>query len=110
MSGFERSQGELCCDGVPLSVIAEAHGTPRYVYIAVMIRDRYRELDEAFAGYPHRIHYALKANSTFALVRLLRAAGSAVDANSVWEVEVARRAGMSPAEIVFPGVGKSRDE
>jgi diaminopimelate decarboxylase len=108
--GFARSSGELLCDGVALSAIAVREGTPLYVYSAAMLRARYRELDEAFGGYPHRIHYALKANSTLALVKLLREAGSAVDANSVWEIEVARRAGAPPEDIVFPGVGKSPAE
>src|SRR5262245_1592603 len=75
-----------------------------------MIRERYRALDAAFGGYPHRLHYALKANSTFALLKLLKDLGAAVDANSIWEIEIARRAGFAPADIVFPGVGKSPAE
>ena len=47
------------------------------------IRSAYREIDSAFAEYPHAIHYALKANSTLALLRLLRSLGSRADANSV---------------------------
>jgi diaminopimelate decarboxylase len=90
--------------------IVEAVGTPAYVYSARAIRTAFREIDEAFAGYPHAIHYALKANSTLALVRLLRTLGSRVDANSWGEIEVARRAGFGPKDIVFTGVGKSRDE
>ena len=98
---------ELVCDDVSLSAIADREGTPVYVYSGATLRARYRELDEAFGEYPHRVHYAMKANSTLALVRLLREAGSAVDANSLWEIEVARRAGFAPSDIVFPGVGKS---
>ena len=100
----------LVCDGVPLAAIAAAEGTPLYVYSAAALRDRYRAIDEAFGDYPHTLHYALKANSTLAIVRLLRDLGSAVDANSVWEIEVAQRAGFGPSEIVFTGVGKSPDE
>jgi diaminopimelate decarboxylase len=110
VTGFGRDGGELQCDGVSLSAIAEREGTPLYVYSGAMLRARYRALDAAFGGYPHRIHYALKANSTIALVRLLREEGSAVDANSIWEIDVARRAGVPPADIVFPGVGKSPAE
>ena len=110
MAGFSLSDNELACDGVPLSAIADAAGTPTYVYSAEAIRARYRAIDSAFGGYPHRLHYALKANSAFALVRLLRGIGSAVDANSIWEIELARRAGFDPAEIVFTGVGKSDAE
>ena len=110
MDGFSLSDNELACDGVPLSAIAGAAGTPTYVYSAAAIRAGYRAIDSAFAGYPHRLHYALKANSAFALVRLLKGIGSAVDANSIWEIELARRAGFEPADIVFTGVGKSDAE
>jgi diaminopimelate decarboxylase len=108
--GFFRHQHELVCDGVPLARIAAAEGTPAYVYSAAMLRDRYRAVDAAFDGYPHTIHYALKANSTLAVARLLRELGSAADANSIWEIEVARRAGFQASEIVFTGVGKSPAE
>ena len=85
---------ELVCDGVPLAAIAAAEGTPLYVYSAATLRERYRAIDAAFGGYPHAIHYALKANSTLAIARLLRELGSAADANSIWEIEVARKAGF----------------
>ena len=110
MSAFFRQGTSLTCDGVPLDGIARDHGTPLYVYSANAIRASYRALDEAFHAHPHRIHYAMKANSSFALVRLLRDAGSAVDANSIGEVELALRAGFAPSDIVFSGVGKSPDE
>ena len=109
-SGFFVSGTELVCDGVALSAIAEAEGTPVYVYSAADIRERYRAIDGAFGAYPHAVHYALKANSTFAITQLLRSLGSCADANSVWEIEVARRAGFEPRDIVFTGVGKSADE
>jgi diaminopimelate decarboxylase len=108
--GFARdphAHDELVCDGVPLTAIAEAEGTPVYVYSAAMLRARYRAIDTAFRGYPHALHYALKANSTLAVARLMRELGSGADANSIWEIELARRAGFRPAEIVFTGVGKS---
>ena len=85
-------------------------GTPAYVYSARAIRDSYGAIDDAFASYAHAIHYALKANSTLAIVRLLHALGSRADANSGGEIRVAQRAGFTPEEIVFTGVGKTRDE
>jgi diaminopimelate decarboxylase len=90
--------------------IVETVGTPMYVYSARAIRSAFTEIDGAFTDYPHAIHYALKANSTLALLRLLRSLGSRVDANSWGEIQVARRAGFEPREIVFTGVGKTRDE
>ena len=100
----------LVCDGVPLAAIAAAEGTPLYVYSAAALRERYHAIDGAFQGYPHTLHYALKANSTLAIARLLRELGSAVDANSIWEVDVARKAGFDPSQIVFTGVGKTPEE
>ena len=93
-----------------LSDIAAAAGTPCYVYDAAAIRGAYAALDAAFDGYPHAIHYALKANSTLAIVRLVKSLGSHADANSLGEVDVALRCGFTPDQIVFTGVGKSAAE
>ena len=98
------------CDGAPIVDLAERHGTPLYVYSAAAIVARYRAIDEAFCSYPHAIHYALKANSTLAIARLLRGLGASVDANSGGEIDVALRAGFIPPEIVFTGVGKTDTE
>jgi diaminopimelate decarboxylase len=108
--GFQRIDGTLACDGVPLPGIAAAHGTPLYVYSAATIVSRYRAVDEAFASHPHAMHYALKANSTLAIARLLRGLGSNADANSGGEIDVALRAGFIPPQIVFTGVGKTYAE
>jgi diaminopimelate decarboxylase len=95
---------------VSVRAIADEVGTPVYVYSARAIRDAYSAIDAAFAGYPHAIHYALKANSTLAIARLLKSLGSRADANSGGEIAVARRAGFAPSDIVFTGVGKTREE
>ncbi len=92
-----------------LSDSAAAVGTPCYIYDAGVIRAAYATLDEAFGGYPHALHYALKANSALAVVRLLQSLGSHGDANSLGEVDVAMRCGFRPDQIVFTGVGKSTD-
>ncbi len=110
VTGFFRAGPHLVCDGVELQAIADAEGTPLYVYSAALIRERFRALDAAFGGYPHALHYALKANSSLAIGRLLQGLGSAADANSIWEIDVARRMGFQPHDIVFTGVGKSPAE
>jgi diaminopimelate decarboxylase len=97
-------------DGALLDAIAREVGTPVYVYDARAIEGAYRALDAALAGCPHAIHYALKANSTLAIVQLLRHLGAGADANSGGEIEVALRAGFIPDQIVFTGVGKTGDE
>ena len=93
-----------------LARIARRTGTPVYVYSAAAIAERYAAFTAAFGGYPHRVHYALKANSTLAVVRLVRALGGGVDANSGGEIDVALRAGCEPRDIVFTGVGKTPAE
>ena len=110
VTGFFRLQSTLTCDGVPLTTIAASEGTPAYVYSAATIAGRYRAVDEAFASYPHSLHYALKANSTLAIARLLRSLGAGADANSGGEIDVALRAGFIPEQIVFTGVGKTAAE
>jgi diaminopimelate decarboxylase len=108
--GFTFRGGRLACDDVPVEDIARETGTPAYIYHAGSIRAAHATLDAAFAGYPHAMHFALKANSTLAILRLVRGLGAGADANSGGEIEAALRAGFEPAQIVFTGVGKTRDE
>jgi diaminopimelate decarboxylase len=109
-TAFIPTSSGLACDGVSVAGIAEGTGTPVYVYSARSIRDAWHAIDEAFATYPHHIHYALKANSTLAIARLIRELGGGADANSGGEIRVAQRAGFAPHEIVFTGVGKTDEE
>ena len=110
MASSAQTSLHAAAPALPLEAIAAAVGTPAYVYNAPAIRSAYRELDAALAGVPHALHYALKANSTLAIARLLRELGSGADANSVGEIEVALRAGFDPSRIVFTGVGKTSAE
>src|SRR5688500_16012361 len=107
---FSTPVSGLTMDDVPLADIAAGIGTPCYVYSAASIRRAFTSLDAALGDYPHAIHYALKANSTLEIVRLLKALGSSVDANSIGEVDLALRCGFEPGQIMFTGVGKSADE
>jgi len=73
---FQPAGDALACDGVSIQSIVEHAGTPTYIYSARAIRESYRAIDDAFAPYPHAIHYGMKANSTVAIMRLLRSIGS----------------------------------
>jgi diaminopimelate decarboxylase len=97
-------------EGVSVDAIAASVGSPCYVYSADMIREAYTALDSSLGDYPHAIHYALKANSNLAIVRLLRSLGASVDADSMAEVDIALRCGFTPGQIMFTGVGKRLDE
>ena len=107
---FPRRDGALFAEGVALERIAEAVGTPAYVYSAGELRARYRTLAQAFAGARVTICYALKANMNLAVVRTLVAAGAGADVTSGGELFRALRAGADPRRIVYSGVGKRDDE
>ncbi len=108
--GFARNEGELRGDGVSLLDAAERFGTPLYLYSAASVEEAFSAYDRAFAGIPHRICYALKANASGALLRLLAARGAGADIVSGMELRAAIRAGFPPDRIVFAGVGKSEAE
>jgi diaminopimelate decarboxylase len=108
--GFQRHDGWLHAESVPLATLAEAYGTPAYVYSAATIRAQYARLDEALHGVPHRLHYSVKANGNLALLSLLRELGAGVDIVSGGELFRALAAGFSGADIVFSGVGKTEQE
>ena len=109
-AGLERRGGALCVAGVALADIAREAGTPVYVYNAGAIRERYRALDAAMGRVPHRICYAVKANSTLAVLRLLRDLGAGADIVSGGEMARALAAGFPADRIVFSGVGKASAE
>ncbi|HEX3927473.1 MAG TPA: diaminopimelate decarboxylase [Gemmatimonadales bacterium] len=102
--------GALAMAGIPLADIAEEIGTPAYVYDAAGIRRRFLALDGAFGALPHRICYAVKANSNLAILRLLHQLGAGADIVSGGELLRALAAGFPASHVVFSGVGKSDEE
>ncbi|MBK8006238.1 MAG: diaminopimelate decarboxylase [Gemmatimonadetes bacterium] len=109
-AGLSRRGATLRVGGVALSAIAEATGTPVYIYNAEVIRRQYGVLDQALAGVPHRICFAVKANSNLAVLRVFRDLGAGADIVSGGELSRAIAAGFPPQRIVFSGVGKSPAE
>lgn len=102
-------QAGLLLDHVPLADIAGAVGTPTWVYSAATMRMRYRALTAAMAeaGLDVRVHYAVKANDSRAVLSLFGAQGAGADVVSGGELLKARRAGIAADRIVYSGVGKS---
>jgi diaminopimelate decarboxylase len=107
---FTYQNHQLHCDGVPLAEIAAQAGTPFYVYSKNAILERYREYDEAFGDHPHQVCFAVKANSTLAVLGFLAKAGSGFDLVSGGELYRVLAAGGDPAKVVFSGVGKTDEE
>jgi diaminopimelate decarboxylase len=110
MEPFAYAQHELSCERVALRALADAVGTPTYVYSSAALLDRYRAYDRAFAEIPHLICYAVKANANLAVISTLARAGAGADIVSGGELYRALRAGVPPRKIIFSGVGKTRDE
>ena len=100
----------LRCEGVPLEIIAREVGTPCYVYSAAGIREQYSLLHSALGKLDARLHYSVKANSSIAILALLRELGAGLDIVSGGELFRALKAGYSGSEIVFSGVGKTERE
>jgi diaminopimelate decarboxylase len=98
------------CEDIALEDVARAVGTPAYVYSASHIREQYRRLATALSSARHRIHYSVKANSSLAVLTLLRELGAGVDIVSGGELERALRAGYTGGDVVFSGVGKTAQE
>jgi diaminopimelate decarboxylase len=109
-SAFTRSNGELYAEGVPLADVAARFGTPCYVYSRAAIEGGFRAFDGAFGDVPHLVCYAVKANSSLAVLDLLARAGSGFDIVSGGELARVIAAGGDPGKVVFSGVGKSADE
>lgn len=110
MAGFFRKGEELTCDGVSLSEIAHAVGTPVYVYSQDLIEENFRRFDAAFSSVPHLVCYATKANSNLSVLRCLAALGAGADVVSGGELRAALEAGVPAGRIVFSGVGKTEAE
>ncbi len=110
MDHFLYRDGVLFAEDVPLSDIAEAVGTPVYVYSAATLLRHYALFDEALGDMPHLVCYAMKALSNVAVLKLLGDAGAGMDVVSVGEYLRAKAAGVPGERIVFSGVGKTADE
>lgn len=110
MNDFQFRQDRLFCEETPVETIAEAVGTPFYLYSYRTLTRHFQVFDEAFAGVPHLICYAVKANSNIALLGIFARAGGGADIVSGGELYRAVKAGIPPAKIVYSGVGKRIDE
>src|SRR5687767_66272 len=111
MSGpFEYRGDELHCEQVPLAKIAAEVGTPVYVYSRAELERAYKAFDAALEGIPHRVCYAVKANSSLGVLAVLAELGAGADIVSAGELYRWQKAGGDPKKVVFSGVGKTEDE
>ncbi len=110
MDHFIYKNGELHAEGVAVSEIAAAVGTPFYLYSTATFERHFTVFDEALEGLDHQIFYAMKANDNIAVLRTLAAMGAGMDVVSGGEYAKAKAAGVAGDMIVFSGVGKTEAE
>jgi diaminopimelate decarboxylase len=110
MHHFTYKEKELHCEGVPVSKIAEDLGTPFYLYSHATLLQHYRAFDGAFNDVPHLTCFAVKSNSSQAVLKLFALEGGGADIVSGGELYRALKAGMDPKKIVYSGVGKTAEE
>ena len=110
MNPFAYKDGALMAEDVPLSRIADAVGTPVYVYSTAALTAQYQAFTGALAGMDALVAFALKANPNLAVVRTFADLGAGADTVSEGEIRRGLAAGVAPRKIVFSGVGKTKAE
>lgn len=111
MREFENNDGCMMIGGMKATDIAAEFGTPVYVIDEARVRENYRKIHGAFSRWMDtRIHYACKANTNLALLRILEQEGSGIDAVSIGEVRTCLKAGFTPDRIMYTGVNVSDRE
>ncbi len=106
MDYFNYRDGQLFAEDCALRDLAAAHGTPLYVYSRATLERHWHAFNDAFGDYPHSVCYAVKANSSLAVLSVLAKLGSSFDIVSGGELERVIAAGGDPTTIIFSGVGK----
>lgn len=110
MNHFEYRAGRLFAEGVDVNRIAMEVGTPCYVYSRATLERHWRAFDSVFPDQDHLICYAVKANSSLAVLNVLARLGSGFDIVSGGELERVIAAGGDASKVVFSGVGKTAQE
>jgi diaminopimelate decarboxylase len=110
MHDFHFKKGELHCEEVKVSAIAEAVGTPCYIYSYKTLVDHFNKIKAAFAPVNPVICFAMKANDSLSVIKALVDQGAGLDIVSLGELKKARMVKVDPQKIVFASVGKTREE
>lgn len=110
LSGFSRRDGALYCEELNLRELALRFGTPLYVYSHQALKTALENWMRGIAGTNHRVFYAMKANSNLALLKFFHDSGTGFDIVSRGELQRALMAGAKGNDIVYSGVGKSRED
>jgi len=107
---FELKDGVVHAEDMSLAAIAEAHGTPSFVYSKQALTDAFHHFEAGLKNTDHLICFAVKANPNLAVLNVFAKLGAGFDIVSGGELARVIAAGGDPKKIVFSGVGKTADE
>lgn len=110
MDFFNYRNGELYCEDIPATRIAEEVGTPAYVYSKATLLRHYRQVADAFAPLNATVCYSIKSSGNINLCKVLANEGCGFDVTSGGELFRALQAGGDPKKIIYAGVGKTDQE
>ena len=103
-------ESQLFIEDMCLQDLANTHGTPLFVYSKAAMLHALAAYQRAFAGRDAKVHYAMKANSSLGVLQVFAHAGCGFDIVSAGELERVLAAGGHAADVIFSGVGKTREE
>ena len=110
LPGLSRRDGVLFCEDIAVPELAQRFGTPLYIYSRAALESAARDWLAGVAGTPHRVFYAVKSNYSLGVLKVFARLGLGFDIVSSGELARVIAAGGDPRNVVYSGVGKTRDE
>ena len=110
MDHFNYKGDSLFAEDITVTDIAAQYGTPCFIYSRATLERHYRVYAEALAGHPHKICFAVKANSNLGVLNVLARLGAGFDIVSGGELDRVLAAGGDASKIIFSGLGKTTNE
>ena len=107
---FHYKNGDFYCENVPISSITNKYGTPIYIYSKNHFKQQYLKFADAFKHLNYKIYFAAKSNFNLNVIKIFSDLGAGIDVNSDGELFRALKAGVEPKNIIFTGIGKTKDE
>ncbi|KAJ5077162.1 diaminopimelate decarboxylase 1 -related [Anaeramoeba ignava] len=107
---FTYQSNELYCESTQIKKIIEETKTPVYIYSKKFFTDRVEELNEAFSEIKHKIFFSAKSNYNINTIKIFHNLGCGIDVNSEGEIFRATKAGVEGKDMIFSGVGKTKED
>ena len=110
LPGLSRRNGTLYCEDCAVPDLAHHFGTPLYIYSRAALEAAAQDWLAGVRGTPHRVFYAVKSNYSLGVLKVFARQGLGFDIVSAGELARVLAAGGDPKNVVYSGVGKTREE